>query len=75
MNLDYVKKTRGLDFVKKGMRVEQTEMKQSGVIVGGNRSGNIDVKFDGNKHTDNCHPTYMMKYFDDNGNVIKEYKD
>ena len=75
MNLDYVKNQRGLPFVKRGMRVENTYNGKKGKITGGNSSGNIQVKFDGNKYSQNCHPTYMMKYFDEEGNLIKEFKD
>ena len=77
MTLDYVKKQRGLDFLKKGMRVELAygTTKKQGTIKGGNSSGNIDVLFDGEKRVGNCHPTWAMKYFDIDGNIIAEYKD
>ncbi len=73
MNLDYVKNNRGLDFVKKGMKVENTYLKKVGIIKGGNSSGNLDILFDGEKRAENCHPTWAMKYFDDKGNLIKEF--
>ena len=75
INLDYVKEQRGLHFIKKGMRVELAygTTKKNGVIKGGNSSGNIDVLFDGAKRTENCHPTWAIKYFDKDGNVIAEY--
>ena len=73
MNLDYVKKQRGLDFVKKGMKVQNTYNGKYGVIKGGNSSGNIDVVFDGQNHAENCHPTWAMRYFDDEGNVIADF--
>ena len=73
MNLDYVKTQRGLDFVKKGMRVECTYNGKKGIIKGGNRDGNLDILFDGEKRSDNCHPTWAMKYFDEDGNVLAEY--
>jgi hypothetical protein len=75
MNLELVKKQRGLSFIEKGMRVELAygSTKKQGTIKGGNSSGNIDVLFDGEKRPDNCHPTWAMKYFDKEGNVIAEY--
>lgn len=73
MNLDYVKNTRGLSFVKVGMKVQSTYDGRFGVIKGGNNSGNIDILFDGDKHKSNCHPTWKMKYFDADDNVIAEY--
>ena len=75
MNLDYVQNQRGLKFIKRGMKVENTYSKKIGVITGGNSSGNINVKFEGETKASNCHPTWMMKYFDQDGNVIAEYKD
>lgn len=75
INLDYVREQRGLTFIKKGMRVEHTYggKVQRGVIKGGNSSGNLNILFDGDKKPQNCHPTWAMKYFDDEGNVIAEY--
>jgi len=75
MTLDFVKKQRGLHFIEIGMQVEHAygTKKKQGVIKGGNSSGNIDVLFDGEKRPCNCHPTWAMKYFDNDGNVIAEY--
>lgn len=73
MNLDYVKNQRGLSFIEKGMKVENTYLKKTGVVKSGNSSGNINILFDGEKKAKNCHPTWAMKYFDKNGNVIAEY--
>ena len=73
MNLDYVKNQRGLNFIEKGMKVKNTYDNKFGVIKGGNSSGNIDVLFDGEKKTQNCHPTWAMTYFDKDGNIIADY--
>ena len=73
INLDYVKKQRGLTFVKKGMKVETTYLKRFGVIKSGNSSGNLNILFEGDKKPQNCHPTWAMKYYDENDNVIAEY--
>lgn len=73
MSLEYVKQSRGLDFIKIGMKVENTYSKKVGVIKKGNSSGNLDILFEGEKKAQNCHPTWAMKYFDENNNVIAEY--
>ena len=75
MNLEYVKQQRGLSFIEKGMKVELAygATKKTGIIKGGNYSGNIEVLFDGEKRPQSCHPTWAMKYFDKEGNVIAEY--
>lgn len=74
MNLDYIKEQRNLPFIKKGMRVEYTHEKiKTGKIIGGNSSGNLNVLFDGKKKPENCHPTWAMRYFDDDGKVIAEF--
>ena len=73
INLDYVKEQRGLTFVKKGMKVENTYLKKVGVIKSGNSSGNLNILFEGDKKPQNCHPTWAMKYYDENDNVIAEY--
>lgn len=75
MKLDYVKNQRGLKFVKKGMKVEHAYNGkiQVGKIVGGNSSGNLNIIFEGKTKSTNCHPTWAMRYFDKNNNVIAEY--
>jgi hypothetical protein len=75
MNLDYVKKHRGLKFAKRGMRVEHTYngKTQTGRITSGNSSGNLNILFEGKKKPENCHPRWAMKYFDKDGNVIAEF--
>lgn len=68
-----VKSQRGIEFAYLGMKVEMDSKK--GVIVGGNSSLNLDICFDGESWSDNCHPWYRMRYFDKKGNLIKEYGD
>ena len=77
MNLEYVKKQRGLPFLRKGMRVELAygSTKKQGTVKGGNSSVNIDVLFDGEKRKVNCHPNWGIKYFDKKGMVIAEYSE
>jgi hypothetical protein len=75
ISLDYVKETRGLKFVKKGMKVQHAYGGKTlnGTIKSGNSSGNLNILFDGEKKPRNCHPTWAMKYFDNEGNVIAEF--
>ena len=74
MTLEYVRKQRGLLFLKVGMRVklEYGKTVKHGVITGGNSSGNINVRFDGETHSKNCHPKWAITYYDDNGEIIKQ---
>lgn len=73
MNLDQVKEYRGLTFIEKGMKVKCYG--KYGIITGGNSSGNIDVKFEGQKYSSNCHPMSCIIYYDKDGNIIIEYRD
>lgn len=67
---------RDIDFARIGMMVEVDG--DIGTITGMNKSANLDViftnqlKFGGTKH--NCHPTYEVCYFDENGNILKDYR-
>ena len=74
-SLKYIREKRGLPFVKRGMRVEisyRSKVKR-GVITGANYSGNLNVRLGGHKHSENCHPTWAIKYYDKKGNIIKEF--
>ena len=59
------------------MRVEHSYGGKTklGVIKSGNSSGNLNILFDGDKKPQNCHPTWAMKYFDDDGIVISDYEE
>ena len=65
---------RNMNFVKRGMRVYHTHNKRWGRISSTNNSGNLNIIFDGDKYSQNCHPHWKMQYYDDKGNLIKEYK-
>lgn len=77
MDLEYVKANRGLDFIKKGMKVEHSYGGKTkvGKIVGGNSSGNLQIMFDGEKKSQNCHPRWAIKYFNNKGDVIAEFSE
>lgn len=70
-NFARVIKERGIDFAYQGMKIEVAG--KMGTIVGGNDSMNLDVVFDGQHWTDNCHPWYETRYFDRKGNVVADY--
>ena len=73
--LEYIINQRGLKFVKKDMKIESLYNGKFGIIKGGNSSGNLNVLFEGDKKPSNCHPTYKMRYFDNENNIIAEYND
>ena len=68
---DRMKKARFIEFAKIGMKIEANGKK--GVICGSNSSFNLDICLDGDYHTINYHPHWEMKYFDDEGKLIKEF--
>lgn len=66
---------RKVDFAYCGMVVQVDGSK--GWLVGSNESANFDVLFFEGKHsgqTLNCHPNWMIKYFDKTGSIIKEFQ-
>jgi len=67
---------RGVPFAKAGMRL--FDVGKAGVIVGHNSSANWDVLFDdGTKWAGqvvNCHPNWEIAYFDDAGNVLRDFR-
>jgi len=75
ISLDYVKENRGIPFVKRGMKIELTYngKTQTGEVISGNSSGNIQVKFIGDNYSKNCQPNWAMTYFDKDGKVLAEF--
>ncbi|CDX01279.1 Hypothetical protein DPCES_1392 [Desulfitobacterium hafniense] len=72
-DFERMKSLRGIEFAHLGMKVEVNGKK--GVIVGSNRSLNLDVCFEGEHWKSNCHPWYKVRYFDNHGKLIKEFMD
>lgn len=64
-----------MPFVKRGMRVEHTYNGRKGRVSGANSSANLNITFDGDSYSQNCHPQWKMKYFSVNGRLIEEYDD
>ena len=75
MGIANVKVTRGLPFLKRGMKVYHHHNKRFGVITSGNDSRNINVRFDGDKFSVNCHPKWQIKYFDTDGKILADFHD
>ncbi|GGF72193.1 hypothetical protein GCM10010912_16630 [Paenibacillus albidus] len=73
VDFERVCERRGIPFAYQGMEIEVNG--QSGVIVGANNSGNLDVCFDGKWYPENCHPWWRTKYFDSAGKLIQEFLD
>ncbi len=71
MKIEDFRKSRCMPFVRRGMRVKYNG--KNGRIAGANYSANLNIIFDGEKVSINCHPWFMMKYYDKKGNLIKEY--
>lgn len=63
---------RGIAFAKQGMKVNVSG--EFGTILGSNSSLNLDVLFDGKEYSVNCHPYWEITYYDDDGNIIMDYK-
>ena len=62
---------RNIPFAYVGMRVEVDG--KPGVITGHNSSANLNVLFDDGQQS-NCHPNWMVKYFDNAGRFVAEFK-
>ena len=73
MTMNQVRKSRGMPFIKRGMRIYHSHNKRYGRISGANSSGNLNITFDGDNYSQNCHPHWKMKYFDADGKLIDEY--
>ncbi|ABS22847.1 MULTISPECIES: hypothetical protein [Bacillus cereus group] len=66
-----MQKFRKLHFAYMGMRVNVAGM--WGTIVG-NWKTNLFVLFDGEIEKHNCHPYWEIAYFDEDGNVVRDYR-
>lgn len=69
-------RVRNIEFARLGMKVEVNG--ELGTIEGMNQSGNLAVRFSSeHKHSGlhNCHPTWRVKYFDEEGALIAHFDD
>jgi len=62
-------KSRGIEFAYIGMEIKHKDKK--GVIVGHNHCSNLDIVFEGDTYSQNCHPRYEMSYY--HNNVMVKY--
>ena len=75
MGITNFRMRRNMPFVKRGMKVFHTHNNKWGRIASVNNSDNLNIIFDGDNYSQNCHPYFKMQYFDDGGKMIKEYRD
>lgn len=71
-SFENMKKARGLDFLKMQMTVEVNGKR--GRVVG-NHGHNLLVRYEKYKASYNCHPHWKTKYYNSEGEFIKEYFD
>lgn len=71
MKMEDFREARQMPFVKRGMRVMHRG--KWGRVAGANRSANLNIIFDGEKVSKNCHPHWAMRYFDKSGRMVAEY--
>lgn len=73
--IEDMKRCRHMDFPRLGMMVEVSG--QIGTIKGMNSSANLDIIFANQQkmgaYEHNCHPTWDIKYFDTDGELIVAY--
>lgn len=62
---------RGIEFARLGMKVEVSGVE--GTIQGMNASANLNVLFPGQASVRNCHPTWNVKYFNEQGQLIAHF--
>jgi hypothetical protein len=66
---------RQIPFAHYGMKVRVGD--DFGVIVGYTASANLEILFTSGKgkdHVLSCHPQFMIAYYDEQGNILKEFK-
>lgn len=73
MSMAQIRKQRGVP-AKRGMRVHYVNKDRYGRIVSA-RCGYLKILLDGDKHPGHYHPTWMLDYLDDKGNVIHSTRD
>jgi hypothetical protein len=73
--INHIRKSRNLPFIKRGMKVYSHYYNRHGVICGANDSGNINIRFSGDKYSQNYHPCWQISYYDRRGNIIESFRD
>ncbi|EGR4213362.1 hypothetical protein DDN60_12535 [Vibrio cholerae] len=73
MSMQSVRDGRGMPFLKRGMRVQSISTGKYGTVTSTNSAMNLNIRIDGEKHSGNYHPKWMLRYFDSHGALIAEY--
>jgi hypothetical protein len=71
-HIDRVCEHRGIPPVRKGM--DCVVDGHAGTIVGGNHSGNFNVKFNDNGDIGNCHPYWRFQIFTSSGELYYDHE-
>lgn len=73
-SFEYLKTSpfRNMPWIKRGMVCEIDGKR--GVVTAG-AGGYVRIRFDGMKFSKPCHPHYEAVYYDDKGNVVKDYRE
>lgn len=73
MSLEYVRTYYKMPFIRRGMMVRYDG--HDGYITSAAGSGNLFVRLAGSKRPIICHPQWRMIYYDQQSNVIAEYRE
>ena len=69
---------RNLPFAYIGQRVilhSKSRGDLCGIICGSNHAQNLDILFDGQSWTENCHPYYQLDYLGPDGEVVASFRE
>lgn len=64
--------TRQMPWIKRGL-VCEIDGKRGTVVAGD--GGYVRVRYNGERHSVPCHPHWQAVYYDDNGTIIKDYRE
>lgn len=65
----YVREHYKLHFIKRGMRVSMHG--KTGTIT--HADYELRVRFEGQKHSSRCHPTWEMIYYAEDGSILADF--
>ncbi len=65
----YVREYYKLPFIKRGMRISMHD--KTGTIT--HADYELRVRFEGQKHSSRCHPTWEMIYYAEDGSVLADF--
>ena len=61
-----------MPWIKRGLICEING--KCGVVTAGDGSY-VRVRYDGDKHSVRCHPHWQAVYYNDDGTILKDYRD